>query len=216
MFNFHRKNWFPYTFPFLVYFCIEQAIEFLPAFRLQLHLTQVMVCGTMLWLWRKHFGADTSAKMSSRQLFIAITFAVLGLAAWLLCARYQPVQLAQVFAAAQYPDGTHVAVAALCALGFITVSPLMCELFWRSFMLRYLITPDFRSVALGTPQAFSFVMVVILASFASSYAAALAITSTLQNILMVWQKNLRCCIVSHALTNALLVAAAVYQLLYGH
>lgn len=42
-------------------------------------------------------------------------------------------------------------------LGAAAIVPVMEELFWRSFLLRYLISPEFKKVGAGTFSWFSFI-----------------------------------------------------------
>jgi uncharacterized protein len=53
-------------------------------------------------------------------------------------------------------------LAGIRLLGATLVVPVMEELFWRSFLLRYLISSRFESVRLGTFTPLSFVVSVVL------------------------------------------------------
>ena len=55
-----------------------------------------------------------------------------------------------------WPEGTVTVLIAVRLMGAAVVVPVMEELFWRSFLMRYLINPDFRAVPMGAFAWFSF------------------------------------------------------------
>jgi len=92
------------------------------------------------------------------------------------------------------------------------VVPLMEEVFWRGFLMRYFISEDFERVPIGkyTPLSFA----VVTAGFVMVHPELLAalVWGTGVNLLLYWTKNLWACIVAHAVTNFLL---GVYILIAG-
>jgi CAAX prenyl protease-like protein len=88
--------------------------------------------------------------------------------------------------------------------------PVLEELFWRGWLMRWLISKDFERVPLGAYQAQSFWLVAVLfASEHGSYWDVGLITGALLNWWMIRTKSLADCILAHAVTNACL---AVYVL----
>ena len=88
----------------------------------------------------------------------------------------------------------------------VIVVPLLEEIFWRGFLLRYLIDERFMNVPFGTAQWESFSAVTIcfgLAHFGPDFVPAL-LTGALYNGLACFTKSLTSCIIAHALTNLLL------------
>lgn len=96
--------------------------------------------------------------------------------------------------------------------GAVLVVPLMEELFWRSFLLRYLVHPDFQSVRLGTFTWFSFIATVILFGLEHHYLAAGMVAGAIYNIILYRTRSLAQCVFAHAVTNFTL---AGYILLTG-
>jgi CAAX prenyl protease-like protein len=91
-------------------------------------------------------------------------------------------------------------------LRLVVVVPLVEEIFWRGFLLRYLIREDFESVAIGTFSWLSFLAVAAVFAFSHSsadWAAAFA-TGLLYNGVAYWTKSLSTCVLTHAITNLLL------------
>lgn len=88
----------------------------------------------------------------------------------------------------------------------VVVVPLVEEIFWRGFLLRYLINEKFYEVPIGKFSWFSFAVVTVAFGFSHSSAdwpAALA-TGMLYNGVAYWTKSLSTCVLTHAVTNLLL------------
>ncbi len=86
------------------------------------------------------------------------------------------------------------------------VVPLIEEIFWRGFMLRFLIDEDFDRVPFGTFSWSSFVVVALVFGLSHSrpdWPAAL-VTGVLYNLVAYRTKSLSTCVLTHALTNLLL------------
>jgi CAAX prenyl protease-like protein len=89
----------------------------------------------------------------------------------------------------------------------VLLVPILEELFWRGWMMRWLINPDFRKVALGTYTAMSFWVVAVL--FASEHGPFWEVglaAGILYNWWLVRTRNLADCILAHAVTNGILSA----------
>lgn len=91
-------------------------------------------------------------------------------------------------------------------LRLVIVVPLVEEIFWRGFLLRYLIDEKFETVPFGKFSWLSFWVVAGAFAFSHSSAdwpAALA-TGMLYNAVAYWTKSLSTCVITHATTNLLL------------
>ncbi len=108
--------------------------------------------------------------------------------------------------------GAAWAFVAVRMLGLAVVVPLMEEVFWRGFLIRYLVNDDFESVPQGTYTPLSFWVVVLLFTLAHPELLAAAIWCAGINLVLYRTKNLWACIVAHAVTNLLL---GVYILASG-
>jgi CAAX prenyl protease-like protein len=88
----------------------------------------------------------------------------------------------------------------------IVVVPLIEEIFWRGFVLRFLIDEKFERVALGAFSWFSFVVVTV--GFALSHSPpdwpAALVAGAAYNAVAYRTKSLSSCVVAHAATNLLL------------
>ena len=91
-----------------------------------------------------------------------------------------------------------------------TLVPILEELFWRSWMMRYLINVEFLKVPLGQYARFSFWVVAVL--FASEHGAYWEVglaAGIIYNWWLVRCRNLADCILAHAVTNAVLAIYVV-------
>ena len=95
------------------------------------------------------------------------------------------------------------ATLALRFLRLVVVVPLVEEIFWRGFLLRYLIAADFESIPFGTFTWPSFAIVTVAFGLSHSMAdwPAALVTGALYNIVAYRTRSLRACVLSHALTN---------------
>lgn len=91
-------------------------------------------------------------------------------------------------------------------LRLVIVVPLIEEIFWRGFLLRFLISEDFDRVAIGTFSWLSFAVVTALFALSHSQADWIAalVAGALYNVVAYRTKNLLACILAHAVTNLLL------------
>ena len=88
--------------------------------------------------------------------------------------------------------------------------PILEELFWRGWMMRWLIDSDFLTVPLGkyVPSAFWIVALLFASEHGPYWEVGLA-AGIVYNWWIVRTRNLADCILAHAVTNAVLAAYVV-------
>ena len=103
---------------------------------------------------------------------------------------------------------------AVRAISCTLLVPVVEELFWRGWLMRWLIHHEFFKVPLGsyTPLAFWAVALLFASEHGSYWEVGLA-AGIVYNWWMVRTGNLADCILAHAVTNGLLSA---YVLITGH
>ena len=105
---------------------------------------------------------------------------------------------------------SHSVLLAVRALGSALLAPVIEELFWRGWLMRWLIRTDFLAAPLGaySPAAF-WITAALFASEHGPYWDVGLAAGILYNWWMVRTRSLGDCILAHAVTNACLAAYVV-------
>jgi len=115
--------------------------------------------------------------------------------------------------AAAIPESSRgdVAVLSLRALRAALFVPIAEELFWRGWLMRWIISHDFQKIPLGTwsPQAFWIVAALFASEHGPLWDVGLA-AGILYNWWMLKTKRLGDLILAHGITNACLSAYVVF------
>lgn len=96
--------------------------------------------------------------------------------------------------------------------GAVLVVPLMEELFWRSFLIRYITDSNFENVPLGTFTWASFLLTVVLFGAEHNFIYAGMMAGAAYNLILYKTRSLAQCVMAHAVTN---LALAVYVVVTG-
>jgi CAAX prenyl protease-like protein len=93
--------------------------------------------------------------------------------------------------------------------GASVVVPMMEELFWRGFLIRWLVKENFQKVAIGTFTWPSFLITSVL--FASEHNRWLVglMAGVVYNLVLYRTKSLYACMIAHGVTN---LALAIFVL----
>ncbi len=206
----------PYVLPFALYLLLTQIPLQFPA------------CYPVLYaLCVGLVGAATLYLLRGRALFAihprvlpGILFGIVGILLWIgLCSlqleatltaglpewlQPQPRSAFNPFQEIASPVGQWSFIA-FRILGIALLVPLVEEIFWRGFLLRWIISPDWQHVAVGRYSFKSFCWVVLLFTLAHPEWFAAAVYCSLLNLLLYWKKDLWNCIVAHSVSNLMLV-----------
>ncbi len=98
-------------------------------------------------------------------------------------------------------------------IGIAVLVPIAEELFWRGFLLRWLIDPEWEKVPVGAYTLSSCAIVTAMFTLAHPEWLAAATYCLLINALLYWKRDLWQCIVAHATSN---FALAIYVLATGN
>lgn len=96
--------------------------------------------------------------------------------------------------------------------GLVLVVPVVEELFWRSFLIRWLIEQDFKSVPIGRVTLFSAGATSVLFALAHPEWLPALLTGLIWAWLLHQTRSLACCLVSHATAN---LALGIYIIQTG-
>ena len=95
-------------------------------------------------------------------------------------------------------------LAGIRLFGASVVVPVMEELFWRSFLIRWVVNARFESVPLGTFTLGSFLATVVLFGLEHNLWLAGMMAGVAYSLLLYQTRRLWPCILAHALTNLIL------------
>ena len=165
---------------------------------------QTLVGGALLVRYWRHYQLRLPARA-----WIAVLIGVIALVVWI--APQQWLHAAprtdgfnpEFFGASGWPYVLNVG----CRfLRLVIIVPLLEEIFWRGFLLRYLIDDDFTDVPVGAFSWKSFG--IVTAGFCLEHSfpdwPAAILTGALFNLVAYRTRSLSACVLTHAVTNLLL------------
>ena len=85
--------------------------------------------------------------------------------------------------------------------GLVILVPVVEELFWRSFLWRWLVDSDIRRVPIGVPSAVSIAVTSTLFGLAHPEWLPGIVTGLLWGALLVKTRSVSACVLSHAVAN---------------
>jgi CAAX prenyl protease-like protein len=165
---------------------------------------KVLLVAVVAWLCRWSW-ADLRPFPRAAALSLAVTTGLIVYALWVGLEGYYPslgfLGKRTGFDPGTLPPSWKVPFIAVRLFGLVLLVPLIEELFWRSFLMRWLIDPDFLKIPVGT--------VTPLAAAVTSGAFALAHPEWLPALLtgllwagLLWKtRSLSACVLSHAVAN---------------
>ena len=211
-----EKPWLPYVLPFALFLLLTGPVRFFPALSPFLYIAKTIIVGALLWFWRHEYAADIFPGLSFREWLTALFCGLLVLVIWIVPEGYL-TQFCQHCGFDPHAFGWSGAATkgliAVRLIGAVVVVPVMEELFWRSFLMRYLINHDFRSVPVGAFTWLSFMGVAILFGLEHHRVIVGIIAGLLYNLLLIRQKKLKGAILAHSVTN---LGLGIYVLLTGN
>jgi len=109
------------------------------------------------------------------------------------------------------PEGpVRLLMTATRVAGAVLVVPLMEELFWRSFLIRYLIDADFESVSVGHFTWGSFLVTIVLFGLEHHLFVAGMLAGAAYSIILYKTRSLAQCLLAHTVTNLALACYVLY------
>jgi CAAX prenyl protease-like protein len=213
-----HPSW-PYVVPFATFVVFLGASPWLPAGPEVTYPLRVVAVGATLVLWSSGVVSFRVSQSVASVIFGVAVFLV-WIAPDLLWPGFRAHWLFQNAItgelASSVPErlrGDAVFLAWRCAGAAILV-PFIEEVFWRGWLMRWVIERDFGKIALGTYQARAFwICALMFAAEHGPYWDVGLVAGVAFNWWMVRTRSLGDCILAHAVTNACLAA---YVLIFGH
>lgn len=175
---------------------------------------QVLATGALLWTFRRHYELGPR-----RHIGWGAAAGVVGLGVWICLSdeaitgavfQWLPAWLVPTARAAFDPFAefesplAQWAFIGLRLVGLALLVPLAEELFWRGFLLRFLVRQEFQQVPLGQFTPLSCAGVTLLFALAHPEMLAALVWGLGVNVLLYRSRSLWPCVVAHAATNLLL------------
>jgi len=179
-----------------------------------LYPVKALATGYLLYLFKEHYPELTFKDLTN----IPATLAACGIgllvfALWIKMDWTLTVAGPEGFNPYLLPGQTaQIAMILIRMAGAVLIVPLMEELFWRSFLIRYIIDKNFQNVRLGTFTWVSFLLTVVLFGFEHNYILAGIMAGIFYNLVLYRTRSLAQCVLSHAVTN---LALAIYVVSTG-
>lgn len=165
---------------------------------------QTVICGALLlWFWREY------EFRAARRIVFAAAIALLVFALWIAPQEFLGFAPRLVGFNPETVSGQPAASWTTIIFRFlrlVVIVPLVEEIFWRGFLLRYFVSEKFHLVPFGTFSWLSFAVVTVGFGFAhkrTDWIAAL-IAGAAYNFVAYRTKSLTSCVLAHAITNLLL------------
>lgn len=198
-----------------------------------LYPLQTLVSGTALIFWWRHY----DFRWSTWKVLAGAALGVIGIAIWLL-----PTQLHEWWGIEGEPEGWMKwlgvlprregfdpgvfespagwwSATLLRFLRAVVVVALVEELFWRGFLMRFVLRPDgdYWEVPFGSPSWRSYLIVTTLVMLVHSRPdwPAAVVWGSLVYLLAVWTRSLLACVVMHGVANLLMGCYALRFEKYG-
>jgi CAAX prenyl protease-like protein len=197
----------PRILPFATYMAFIAISAVLPAdsfWELWLYPIKIIgVLGLLIFFWSSYHELQRPVMTDAKEAGLAIA---VGLAVYLLWVRMDWPWAMQGEATDYNPfeAGATIGVvlAGIRVFGAAVVVPLMEELFWRSYLIRWIANPDeFGKIPLGTFTLGSFAVTVVLFGLEHNLWLAGMMAGAIYNGLLYQTQRLWPCVIAHATTN---------------
>jgi len=201
-------SFIPYVIPFAVFLIFTGITSYTSFSLLWGYPLKIIIVGVLLILFRKSYN-EVSLKFS----FLALIIGIAAFAIWVIPTNYYPLLgTPKDISPYELAASKLSAVIWICLrlIGAVVIVPIMEELFWRSFLLRYVIDFKFKNVPIGKFGWFSFISNVILFGVEHQQWVAGIIAGTLYTLLLYRTKSIFACILAHSVTN---LALGIYVLI---
>ena len=197
----------PYLIPFAALLILLALGAFWPLTGIADQLVRIVILTAVLWRFSRSV-LDLKVRHWVGTLGLGVLIFLLWIAPDRIFPAYRQIFLfhngvvGSVHSSLSEADRHNPGVLWLRTLRAAILVPVIEELFWRGWLMRWLIKPDFERIPLGAYQAFSFWTVAVLfASEHGPYWDVGLVAGILFNLWMIRTKSLGDLIAAHAIAN---------------
>jgi len=212
-----KRPWLPYVAPMALYLAFLQAQASWPDLLELWYPAKTIAVTALLWMFRRHY-TELVPKFSA----LAVAVGLVAIIIWIAIDPFYPklgelihliedfgrnlsgMEPAKRVAEPVFDPTGKWAFIGFRVVGAVLVVPVMEELFWRGFLIRWLVDEDFKRVPPGTFTWFSFGATVFLFGVEHSQWLAGLICGALYNWLFYRTRSVTACVIAHAVSNAVL------------
>jgi len=199
-----------YVLPFAVFLILLEFQKYIPLAAFVEYPLRLLILSTVLLVFSRHV-IDLHSSHRIESVILGVLVFVIWIGPDILFPAYRQHWIFQnalvVVSSLPVPENVLMSPVVMASriLRSILLVPIIEELFWRAWLMRWLISPRFEQVKLGTyaPAAF-WATAVLFASEHGSYWDVGLVAGILFNWWMVRTRSLGNCILAHAVTNACL------------
>jgi CAAX prenyl protease-like protein len=194
----------PYMMPFALFIGLSYLGTLFENGIYYMYPIKTIIVGMSLFYYRKHY-SELYQKINFKSITIAIFVGVLVFIIWVLPEGFYPTIGASEFNPYRFESQSFIIfLIAFRIIGASVVVPVFEELFWRSFLIRWIVNQDFKKVPLGKFTWFSFGLTVLFFGLEHDRWLVGIFAGVIYNGLLYKEKNIMPCIIAHALTNLIL------------
>ena len=159
---------------------------------------------------------DLRPRPSLAAIGVAVVLGLIVAAAWVgLDGRYPPIPFLgkrSGFDPSSLSSADRAWFLSARFFGLVLIVPLIEELFWRSFLMRWLIDPNFLAVPVGKVTMIAAALTTIGFVLEHPEWLPALLTGAAWAGLLAWSKSISACVISHATAN---LALGVYVVRTG-
>lgn len=214
----------PYILPYIAFLGIRSIANLFPNGLYLGYIIAYITAALLLWIFRNKYQEIRENKLTFSHLFLALIVGVIGITIWIF-----PYHFINNFAktdgifgllgSRQQTIGPHLLqknwlflFLSFRFVGYVFIVPIFEELFIRSFLWRFIIDPDIKSVAVGDYTAFAFWGTALLFALSHNEWIVAFFYALILNFFLIMKKDIKLCMIAHGFSNAILIA---YVLISG-
>lgn len=199
----------PYVLPFVLYLVLTALSDYIPNGHIWAYpIKTLLVLVSIIFFYKK-------LEKPGRPFFVlSVITGIAVIIPWVGLEGYYPLMGEEKTydPKSEIPENLFTYWIAVRIFGAVVVVAIFEEIFWRGFLLRWLINPEFQKVPFGTYSLQSFLITSVFFAIEHHRWLPGLICGMLLNALFYKTRSLLACIIAHAVANLTL---ALYVLQTG-